>query len=167
VTFNLDEYYPDVAGQHPRYHRYMWENLFEHIDIKRENVHIPRGDIPRETWPPLPRLRGRDRAARRHRLPDPRHRQDGHIGFNEPGSAANRVTRLVHLDTITRKDAAADFFGEENVPREAITMGVATIMDAREIVLIATGEHKAPSCASVEGEISHEVAATYLQEHNT
>jgi glucosamine-6-phosphate deaminase len=72
----------------------------------------------------------------------------------------------VHLDTITRKDAAADFFGEENVPREAITMGVATIMDATEIVLIATGEHKAAIIRrAAEGEISRDVAATFLQEH--
>ena len=67
----------------------------------------------------------------------------GHIGFNEPGSGAESRTRLVTLDAVTRRDAAADFFGEENVPREAVTMGVATILDAREIAIIATGEHKA------------------------
>ena len=90
----------------------------------------------------------------------------GHIGFNEPGSGAESRTRLVHLDTITRRDAAADFFGEENVPREAITMGVATILEAREIALIATGEHKAAIVRrAVEGEIDLEVAATFLQRH--
>ena len=67
----------------------------------------------------------------------------GHIGFNEPGSGADSRTRLVHLDAVTRRDAAADFFGEEFVPREAITMGVATILEAREIAILATGEHKA------------------------
>src|SRR6185295_681289 len=90
----------------------------------------------------------------------------GHIGFNEPGSGADSRTRLVVLDAITRGDAAADFFGEDFVPREAITMGVATILDAREIAILATGEHKAPIVRrAVEGEIHHEVAATFLQRH--
>src|ERR687889_278265 len=90
----------------------------------------------------------------------------GHIGFNEPGSGAESRTRLVHLDRITRMDASADFFGEENVPREAITMGVATILGAREIAILATGEHKAAIVRrSVEGEIDVEVAATFLQSH--
>src|SRR5690606_40259554 len=70
--------------------------------------------------------------------------RSGHIGFNEPGSGPDTRTRLIVLDEITRKDAASDFFGEENVPRQAITMGVGTILDAREVILLATGEHKAP-----------------------
>ncbi|MFO0072284.1 MAG: PIG-L family deacetylase, partial [Gemmatimonas sp.] len=90
----------------------------------------------------------------------------GHIGFNEPGSGEQSHTRLVHLDSITRRDAAADFFGEENVPREAITMGIATIMGAREIAILATGEHKAGIVRrAVEGEIDRAVAATFLQRH--
>src|SRR5437867_1950332 len=92
--------------------------------------------------------------------------KSGHIGFNEPGSSPDSRTRLVTLDTVTRKDAAADFFGEDNVPREAITMGVATILEAREIALIATGEHKAAIVRrAVEGEVSPDVAATFLQGH--
>src|SRR6266513_3688602 len=92
--------------------------------------------------------------------------KSGHIGFNEPGSSADEQTRLVTLDTVTRKDASADFFGEDNVPREAITMGVATILEAREIALIATGEHKAEIVArAVEGDVSQDVAATFLQRH--
>src|SRR2546426_11999064 len=88
----------------------------------------------------------------------------GHVGFNEPGSDATSRTRIVTLDTLTRKDAAADFLGIENVPREAVTMGVATILDARELALMATGEHKAGIVArAVEGEISPDVAATFLQ----
>ena len=90
----------------------------------------------------------------------------GHIGFNEPGSGLESRTRLVTLDPVTRRDAAADFFGEENVPREAVTMGVATILEAREIVILATGEHKAHIVRrAVEGEVDHEVAATFLQRH--
>jgi glucosamine-6-phosphate deaminase len=90
----------------------------------------------------------------------------GHIGFNEPGSGLRSRTRLVTLDAITRRDAAADFFGEENVPREALTMGVATILEAREIAILATGEHKADIVyRAVEGELNTEVAATFLQRH--
>jgi glucosamine-6-phosphate deaminase len=90
----------------------------------------------------------------------------GHIGFNEPGSGAESRTRLVQLDVITRRDAAADFFGGEHVPREAVTMGVATILEAREIAILATGEHKSAIVRrAVEGVVDLEVAATFLQRH--
>ncbi len=167
VTFNLDEYYPmDPASIHS-YHRFMWENLFDHIDIPKENVHIPRGDLPRADVEH--HCAAYEAAIRRAGGIDFQILgigKTGHIGFNEPGSGRDSRTRLVALDTITRRDAASDFFGEENVPTEAITMGVATIMDAREIALIATGEHKAPIARrAVEGPLSPDVAATYLQEH--
>jgi glucosamine-6-phosphate deaminase len=90
----------------------------------------------------------------------------GHIGFNEPGSGKITRTRLITLDRITRRDAASDFFGEENVPRRALTMGVGTILDARQIFLLGFGEHKAPIIAeAVEGRITPSVAASFLQQH--
>ncbi len=167
VTFNLDEYYPIARDSLHSLHRYMWENLFEHIDIPPENVHIPRGDVPRAEVDAHARAYEEAiRAAGGIDLQLLGIGKTGHIGFNEPGSGRDSRTRLVHLDTITRRDAAADFFGEQNVPREAITMGVATIMECREIIMIATGEHKAPIVRrAVEGEPSSEVAATYLQAH--
>ncbi len=168
VTFNLDEYYPMPRESIHSYHRFMWENLFSHIDVKAENVHIPDGTAPRQAV---------DEEARRYE--DAIRRaggidlqilgigKTGHIGFNEPGSGADSRTRLVHLDAVTRRDAAADFFGEEFVPREALTMGVATILEAREIAILATGEHKASIVRrAVEGEIDVEVAATFLQSHH-
>ncbi|HEX6065755.1 MAG TPA: glucosamine-6-phosphate deaminase [Longimicrobiales bacterium] len=167
ITFNLDEYYPMKPDSIHSYHRYMWENLFGHINIKKENVHIPRGDIAREQ---VERHCAEYEKAI-HEVGGIDYQilgigKTGHIGFNEPGSGVESRTRAVALDTITRRDAAADFFGEENVPMEAITMGVATIMDAREIALISTGEHKAPIIRrAVEGDINPEVAATYLQQH--
>jgi glucosamine-6-phosphate deaminase len=169
LTFNLDEYYPMSPDSIHSYHRFMWENLFEHINVRPENVHIPRGDVPRSQVD----MHCREYEAAIERAGGIDFQilgigKTGHIGFNEPGSGVDSRTRLVHLDTITRKDAAADFFGEENVPREAITMGVATIMKAREVALIATGEHKAAIVKrAAEGEISHEVAATYLQQHSS
>lgn len=167
VTFNLDEYYPTHKDSAQSYHRYMWENLFEQVDIDPANVHIPDGAVPRE--PLAAHCAAYERAIAESGRIDFQILgvgRTGHIGFNEPGSARESRTRLVTLDTITRKDAAADFFGEANVPREAITMGVATILEAREIALIATGEHKAAIVRrAVEGEVSHGVAATYLQTH--
>ncbi len=167
ITFNLDEYYPMEPDSIHSYHRFMWENLFSHINIKKENVHIPRGDIPREQVER--HCAEYERAIREAGGIDFQILgigKTGHIGFNEPGSGVESRTRIVALDTITRRDAAADFFGEENVPVEAITMGVATILDAREIALVSTGEHKAPIVRrAVEGEINPDVAATYLQKH--
>ena len=90
----------------------------------------------------------------------------GHIGFNEPGSPRDSRTRMVTLDPVTRQDAASDFFGEENVPLQAMTMGVGTILEARKIVIIALGEHKAPIVRrALEEPISEEVTASFLQTH--
>ncbi len=167
VTFNLDEYYPMARDSLHGYHRFMWENLFEQVNVDPRNVHIPRGDLPRHELEP--HCRDYERAIRDAGGIDFQILgigQTGHIGFNEPGSSAGSRTRLVVLDTITRRAAAADFFGTENVPVEAITMGVGSILEAREIVLVATGEHKAAIVKrAVEGDIDHSVAATYLQRH--
>jgi glucosamine-6-phosphate deaminase len=167
MTFNLDEYYPMQPDSIHSYHRFMWENLFSHVDIDPANVHVPDGTVPRE--------RVDDYCAEYEQKIEDAGGIDfqilgigktGHIGFNEPGSGYESRTRLVLLDTVTRRDAAADFFGEEYVPREAITMGVATIMDAKEIAILATGEHKSSIVRrAVEGEVDVEVAATFLQRH--
>ncbi len=167
VTFNLDEYFPMRPDSIHSYHRYMWENLFSHINIRRENVHIPSGDLSREEVDE--QCIAYEQAIRDAGGIDLQLLgigKTGHIGFNEPGSGIESRTRRIALDTVTRRDAAADFFGEDNVPTEAITMGVATIMDAREIALVATGEHKSEIVRrAVEGEPDPDVAATYLQRH--
>ncbi|HLZ45217.1 MAG TPA: glucosamine-6-phosphate deaminase [Gemmatimonadales bacterium] len=167
VTFNLDEYYPMAEGSPHSYRRYMWENFFAHVNIAKENVHIPDGTTPRErVTEACAAFEDAIRAAGGIDFQLLGIGKTGHIGFNEPGSDATSRTRIVTLDTLTRKDAAADFFGIENVPREAITMGVATILDAKEVALLATGEHKAGIVArAVEGDISTDVAATFLQRH--
>jgi glucosamine-6-phosphate deaminase len=167
VTFNLDEYYPMAPDSIHSYRRFMREHLFEHIDIEAANVHIPRGDWARgEIATEAQRYEEAIRAAGGIDLQILGIGRTGHIGFNEPGSGADSRTRLIDLDLVTRRDAAADFFGEDNVPREAITMGVGTILEAREILILATGEHKAEIVRrSVEGEVDREVAATFLQGH--
>ena len=167
VTFNLDEYYPMDPGSLHSYHRFMHENLFAQLDIRPENIHIPRGDVPRNRVDEeCARYEAAIREAGGVDLQLLGIGRTGHIGFNEPGSGLDSRTRLITLDLVTRKDGAADFFGEENVPREAVTMGVATILEAREILILATGEHKAHIVRrAVEGEVDHEVAATFLQRH--
>jgi len=166
ITFNLDEYYPMSPEADQSYHRYMAEALAG-LDIPPEDIHIPRGDVPRSEV---------ERACRAYEEEIRRAGgidfqllgvgRSGHIGFNEPGSTPRDRTRLVILDEVTRRDAASDFFGEPNVPREAVTMGLGTILEAREIVLIATGEHKAEIVRRmVEEPPTPLVPAGFLQGH--
>lgn len=168
VTFNLDEYFPMDPEGLQSYHRFMRENFFDHVNVPEENVHIPRGDVGRDEVEAhvaeYERLVARAGGIDLLLLGIGR---SGHIGFNEPGSTPDDRTRLIVLDEITRKDAASDFFEERYVPREAITMGVGTILDAREIILIATGEHKAPIVRqAVEEPPTPQVSAAYLQLHS-
>ncbi|HTH82517.1 MAG TPA: glucosamine-6-phosphate deaminase [Mucilaginibacter sp.] len=165
TTFNLDEYYPMKPTAAQSYVTFMNENLFNHIDIDKKNIHIPDGilqqnDVARfceEYEQKITALGGLD-------LQILGIGRTGHIGFNEPGSAPNSGTRLVTLDDLTRNDAARDFGGKENVPAKAITMGIGTIFKAREIILMAWNEKKAPIIKkAVEGEISGDVPATFLQ----
>jgi len=167
ITFNLDEYYPMAPDSPHSYRRYMWENFFAHVDIRPEHVHILDGAVPRDRLAEqCAAFEAAIEAAGGLDFQILGIGKTGHIGFNEPGSSPDSRTRLVTLDTITRKDAAGDFFGEDNVPREALSMGVATILEAREIALIATGEHKAAIVQrAIEGEVSPDVAATFLQRH--
>ena len=167
VTFNLDEYWPMPPERIHSYHRFMWENLFAHLDIPPANVHLLDGTTARERIDDAcAAYEAAIRAAGGIDLQLLGIGKTGHIGFNEPGSGAQSRTRLVSLDNVTRRDAAADFFGEEYVPKEALTMGVATILEAREIAILATGEHKSAIVKrAVEGAADVEVAATFLQSH--
>ncbi|WP_400194021.1 glucosamine-6-phosphate deaminase [Hymenobacter sp. B81] len=167
VSFNLDEYFPMAPDSLQSYVRFMREYLFDHVDIRPENVHIPDGTIrPEEVADYCRRYEEQIRAAGGIDLQLLGIGRTGHIGFNEPGSGAQSRTRLITLDHITRTDAASDFYGEENVPRRALTMGVGTILEARHIVLLAWGEGKAAVVKRmVEGEPTDTVPATYLQRH--
>jgi len=167
ITFNLDEYYPMNPDALQSYVRFMNEHLFDHVDIPSENINIPDGTISKHDVAEF--------CARYEMLIELNGGIDiqilgigrtGHIGFNEPGSSKKSTTRLITLDRVTRTDAAGDFYGEENVPRRAITMGVGTILSAREIFIIAFGEHKASIVAeAVEGDVSPIVSASFLQDH--
>jgi glucosamine-6-phosphate deaminase len=167
ITFNLDEYYPVDPRELQSYVRFMKEHLFDRIDIPEGQWNVPDGTIAREEVDAYCK-------AYEQRIVDAGGidlqllgiGRTGHIGFNEPGSGRNSRTRLISLDHITITDAASDFFGEENVPRKAITMGVGSILDARELILMAWGEGKAPIVKeAVEGPQTDSIPATYLQEH--
>ncbi len=167
VTFNLDEYY-GLPRDHPEsYFRFMRDQLFDHVDLDPDRIHLPDGTVPMD-------------AVYRHCL-DYEQRiaeaggldlqilgigRTGHIGFNEPGSAADSRTRMITLDRVTRQDAAADFMGMANVPRSAITMGVGTILEAKRLVLMAWGANKSAIVReAVEGAVSDQVSASFLQTH--
>lgn len=167
ITFNLDEYYPMQPNAEQSYVHFMREYLFDHIDIKPENINIPDGTISMDEI-------GAYCAAYEKKI-DVLGGLDiqllgigrtGHIGFNEPGSWENSVTRLIKLDALTRQDATKDFILEENVPYRAVTMGIASIMKAKKVYLMAWGEHKAHIIQkAVEGPISENLPATFLQKH--
>ena len=167
VTFNLDEYYPMQPNELQSYVRFMNENLFDHVDIPVDNINIPDGTIPKsEVQEYCENYETKIELIGGIDIQILGIGRTGHIGFNEPGSSKNSSTRLITLDRVTRSDAASDFFGEDNVPRHAITMGVGTILSANEIFIIAFGEHKADIVAeAVQGEITPSVSASFLQEH--
>ena len=168
VTFNLDEYY-GLPPNHPEsYRRFMEVQLFKHVDIPPQNVHVPDGMVPRpEVYAYCQEYENWIRKAGGLDVQILGIGRTGHIGFNEPGSGPDSRTRLVTLDRLTRRDAARDFRGEANVPGNAITMGVGTILQARELALLAWGESKAPILRSaIEGPQIETVPASFLQRHS-
>jgi glucosamine-6-phosphate deaminase len=168
ITFNLDEYFPMPPDDPHSYQRWMHETFFDHVNIPPQNIHIPDGMIAAdEVEDYCLRYEQRIRRAGGLDLLVLGIGRSGHVGFNEPGSTRHSRTRRVTLDPVTRRDAAGGFYGEDNVPHQAITMGVGTILDARKIVLMAFGEHKAAIVhRAVEGTVSDAVAASFLQQHN-
>src|SRR5262249_28598356 len=138
ISFNLDEYCPIQPDSPHSYRRWMQETFFNHVNIKPQNIHLPDGRIrPEEIEDYCADYEQKIRRAGGIDLQILGIGRSGHIGFNDPGSPRHCRTRLVSLDSVTRRDAASSFFGEENVPVQALTMGVGTILDARKIVLMA------------------------------
>ena len=166
-TVNLDEYV-GLAGDHEQSYRfYMNKHLFSHVNIASENTHLPNGiaeDIPAE-------------CARYEKIISDKGGidlqllgigTDGHIGFNEPGSSLVSRTRIKTLTKETVDQNGAIFGDPDKVPRHALTMGVGTIMDAHQVILLATGSSKAHIIAdAVEGPITSWVTASALQMHKS
>ena len=165
TTFNLDEYV-GLSPEHPAsYHAFMREHFFDHVNVAPERIHIPDGlapDIPAF----CAEYEKRIHAAGGIDLQLLGIGSDGHIGFNEPSSSLASRTRIKTLTAETRRDNAAAFGHPEKVPLHVITMGVGTIMDARQVFILAFGEKKADAvAAAVEGPISAMNPASILQMH--
>jgi glucosamine-6-phosphate deaminase len=167
IAFNLDEYYPIKKDDNNSYHHFMNENLFDHIDIPKENINIPSGEISEKEIKKF--------CSSYEKKIDKNGGIDiqllgigrtGHIGFNEPGSHFNSITRLITLDHTTRFDASKSFNGIENVPSKALTMGIRTIFNSKRIIMMAWGIQKSHIVKkSVENNITSLIPTTYLQNH--
>src|SRR5581483_4793149 len=168
ITFNLDEYYPIDNDALQSYNRFMKEHLFDKVDIDPANCHIPNGQWKKEEI--------KQHCLRYEQMIEEAGGIDlqilgignnGHIGFNEPGSSIYSRTRLVPLDNSTRIANSGDFQNISKVPRLAITMGISTILSAKKIILMGWGQLKAPVLQkAVEGHVTEQIPASLLQQHN-
>jgi glucosamine-6-phosphate deaminase len=166
-TFNLDEYL-GLAAEHPAsFHEYMRARLFEHVDLTPEHRHLPCGLPAGEDWEAeCARYEDCIAAAGGIDLQLLGIGRNGHIGFNEPGSARESRTRRVELSESTREANRPDFPPGEEVPRFALTMGIGTILEARRVRVMAFGEHKADIVhALLTGPVTAEVPASFLRGH--
>ncbi|QRG66508.1 glucosamine-6-phosphate deaminase [Brevibacillus choshinensis] len=164
-SFNLDEYV-GLSGQHPQsYRAYMDENLFDHINLPREKTNVPHGDAA-DLGAECKRYEQAIAAAGGIDIQVLGIGNNGHIGFNEPGSAKDTTTRVVQLTSSTIEANARYFDTIEEVPTQAISMGIRTILSAKKIVLLASGKAKAEAVQHMlEGEMTSDVPASLLQQH--
>ena len=165
TTFNLDEYVGLPPEHNQSYHYFMWENLFKHINIDPRNVYIPQGMAENVDefceW-----YENRIKEVGGIDLQILGIGSNGHIAFNEPGSSLGSRTRIKTLKESTRRDNARFFSSIDEVPKYAITMGIGTIMEAQEIILLASGKNKADALKkTVEGPITAMCPASVLQLH--
>lgn len=168
ITFNLDEYYPIDNNALQSYNRFMRSNLFDHIDIKPKNIHIPNGEIKKkEIKEHCRQYEKMIKDAGGIDLQILGIGNNGHIGFNEPGSGIYSKTRLITLDNSTRIDNAYEFANISQVPRLAITMGISTILQSKKIILMAWGSSKATVIKkATEDDDTEHVPASLLQNHD-
>jgi glucosamine-6-phosphate deaminase len=166
VSFNLDEYYPMLPDDPLSYDYFMRHNLFDHVNFKSFSVPNGKPRSQEQIAEDCAAYEANIKAAGGLDFQLLGIGRNGHIGFNEPGSARDARTRLLTLNPITRTDAANDFGSLDKVPTQAVTMGVGTIMEAPEILLMASGSHKAHILhQTFTAPISSEIPSTYLREH--
>ncbi|MEY3377841.1 MAG: glucosamine-6-phosphate deaminase [Bacteroidota bacterium] len=167
VTVNLDEYYPIPRNAYQSYWSFMHRHLFDHIDIDPKNIHLPNSEWTKEELKEkcvayeqtIEKLGGID-------LQILGIGKNGHIGFNEPGSSFHSKTRVIHLDHLTRMANLYEWHDINKVPRTAITVGIGSIMKAKKIVLLAWGNKAEIVAKSIEGDVTEQVPASVLQNHD-
>ncbi len=167
VTVNLDEYYPIPRNAYQSYWSFMHRHLFDHIDIDPKNIHLPNSEWTKEELKEkcvayeqtIEKLGGID-------LQILGIGKNGHIGFNEPGSSFHSKTRVIHLDHLTRMANLYEWHDLNKVPRTAITVGIGSIMKAKKIVLLAWGNKADIVAKSVEGDVTEQIPASVLQNHD-
>ena len=165
-TFNLDEYL-GLAAEHPQsFHCFMQENFFAHVNVEPRNIHIPDGTIAGDYEEYCAAYERGIREAGGIDLQILGIGRNGHVGFNEPTSSFGSRTRLKVLTNETIEDNRKFFSADEEMPQCAITMGIGTILEAKKILLLATGEAKAEAVAdAIEGPLTASVTASCLQLH--
>ena len=167
VTINLDEYYPIEKSAYQSYWSFMHRHLFDLVDIDPKNIHLPNGEWTKENLKEscisyeqtIEKTGGID-------LQILGIGKNGHIGFNEPGSSFNSKTRVIHLDQQTRIANTYEFHDLNKVPKLAITVGISSIMKAKKIVLLAWGDKASIVAKSIEGDVTEQIPATVLQNHD-
>jgi len=167
ITVNLDEYYPIPRNAYQSYWSFMHRHLFNHIDIDPKNIHLPNSEWTKEELKEkcvayeqtIEKLGGID-------LQILGIGKNGHIGFNEPGSSFHSKTRVIHLDHLTRMANLYEWHDLNKVPRLAITVGISSIMKAKKIVLLAWGNKADIVAKSVEGDVTEQIPASVLQNHD-
>ena len=167
ITINLDEYYPINKTAYQSYWSFMHRHLFSLVDIKPENIHIPNGEWAQDQIKEL--CAGYEQIIEKSGGIDLQILgigKNGHIGFNEPGSSFHSKTRVIHLDQETRIANTYEFHDLNKVPKLAITVGISSIMKAKKIVLLAWGSKADIVAKAVEGNITEQVPASVLQNHD-
>jgi len=167
VTINLDEYYPIEKSAYQSYWSFMHRHLFDLVDIDPKNIHLPNGEWTKENLKEsciayeqtIEKIGGID-------LQILGIGKNGHIGFNEPGSSFHSKTRVIHLDQQTRMANTYEFHDLNKVPKLAITVGISSIMKAKKIVLLAWGDKASIVAKSIEGDVTEQIPATVLQNHD-
>lgn len=165
TSFNLDEYVGLSAEDPQSYRHYMNEKLFSHVDIPAENAHVPNGasiDIEQECKDYEKRIEESGKID----VQILGLGLNGHIGFNEPGTPFSSRTHIIDLDDSTREANSRFFQSLEEVPTKAVTMGIGTIMESKEILLLVSGKNKAEAVARLmNGEVSTDFPASVLKQH--
>jgi glucosamine-6-phosphate deaminase len=166
ISFNLDEYYPIDKDAYQSYWSFMHRHLFNHVDIDPSNIHLPNGNAPKEEMKKYcESFEKMIEAVGGIDLQILGIGQNGHIGFNEPGSSILSKTRLINLENSTRIANSYEFQTISKVPRLAVTMGISTILKAKKILLMAWGNKADIVAKSVEGNITETIPASILQQH--